>query len=615
MNILAKNGPATGENSYTYIALYNDDINLQLYGSDADTVEGAVYDTATNTLTLTNYNHPELWLETNMMGDDFKLRLTGENHLASVSIWGAGWGGSLEITGDGSLTINENKTRKYAIYFGAEGTQGALKIGDNVTLTAYKGESYVVAIAGTKSTTFPVSGNFEEALTLTDDSGIEGEIWKFDNVIKEDSYDRTLQVATKAGDDKLYGIYMYKDDDGDGEQNQKTSVYELIKVDGLASGNEYVAALIDSAKVYAWPEGYTADANGATVTARECTMESMEEIKKDNETFYWGGDEVVYGESGWGESKYSVYQAVLDEVTMKHWTGEMRTGKLVVQTEQRNLTFNKDEIPTGYEKNIVKTGLYNFYATNEVVKVTPKPVETNPGTDSTEKPADEGTDNKEPVDEGTNNAGTANEEAAVKDLPDSDTGVSISLTNGVPEGAVLEVNTLAPATVLESKPELTEELPGLLAVYQISVVNNGESMKIKDNMMEVKIPVNDSLKGYKYYQVVYLGDELERFHAVLEGESIVFKTSHLSDYAVLGADTPFATDIAAQPTDTTPTETKPDTGTTTTDTNAANTNTGTSNTNTGTSNTNTGAASTDAGTTSPKTGDAGILAQNAGVLY
>lgn len=342
MNILAKNGPATGENSYTYIALYNDDINLQLYGSDADTVEGAVYDTATNTLTLTNYNHPELWLETNMMGDDFKLRLTGENHLASVSIWGAGWGGSLEITGDGSLTINENKTRKYAIYFGAEGTQGALKIGDNVTLTAYKGESYVVAIAGTKSTTFPVSGNFEEALTLTDDSGIEGEIWKFDNVIKEDSYDRTLQVATKAGDDKLYGIYMYKDDDGDGEQNQKTSVYELIKVDGLASGNEYVAALIDSAKVYAWPEGYTADANGATVTARECTMESMEEIKKDNETFYWGGDEVVYGESGWGESKYSVYQAVLDEVTMKHWTGEMRTGKLVVQTEQRNLTFNNE---------------------------------------------------------------------------------------------------------------------------------------------------------------------------------------------------------------------------------------------------------------------------------
>ncbi len=28
-------------------------------GGEADTVEGAVYDKATNTITLTNYNHPK----------------------------------------------------------------------------------------------------------------------------------------------------------------------------------------------------------------------------------------------------------------------------------------------------------------------------------------------------------------------------------------------------------------------------------------------------------------------------------------------------------------------------------------------------------------------------
>ena len=37
--------------------------------------------------------------------------------------------------------------------------------------------------------------------------------------------------------------------------------------------------------------------------------------------------------------------------------------------------------------------------------------------------------------------------------------------------------------------------------------------------MTVKIPMNDHLKGYKYYQAVYLGDPLERFDAVVKETS------------------------------------------------------------------------------------------------
>ena len=48
-------------------------------------------------------------LATNEMGDDLKLHLVGDNHIAELVVWGFGWGGNLEITGDGSLTINENK--------------------------------------------------------------------------------------------------------------------------------------------------------------------------------------------------------------------------------------------------------------------------------------------------------------------------------------------------------------------------------------------------------------------------------------------------------------------------------------------------------------------------
>ena len=138
-------------------------------------------------------------------------------------------------------------------------------------------------------------------------------------------------------------------------------------------------------------------------------------------------------------------------------------------------------------------------------------------------------------------------EKNVTELTNSDTNVSISLTNGVPEGATLSADTIAQESVLESRPELKEELPGLLSIYDISVRQNGETLEIKDNPMTVKIPLNDHLKGYKYYQAVYLGDPLERFDAVVEGDFLVFETDHLSQYAILGSNTPFET--SEKPTD------------------------------------------------------------------
>ncbi len=144
-------------------------------------------------------------------------------------------------------------------------------------------------------------------------------------------------------------------------------------------------------------------------------------------------------------------------------------------------------------------------------------------------------------------------EKNVTELTNSDTNVSISLTDGVPEDATLSADTIAQESVLGSRPELKEELPGLLSIYDISVRQNGETLEIKDNPMTVKIPLNDHLKGYKYYQAVYLGDPLERFDAVVEGNFLVFETDHLSQYAILGSNTPFET--SEKPTDpTTPTD-------------------------------------------------------------
>ena len=114
----AANGPSFGDYSSAYLRLGNSEDGYQTLFANSgqiDDVSGAVYDKASNTVTLTNYNNPTNILVANEMGDDLKLKLVGDNHISSLVVYGFGWGGNLEIIGDGSLTINENKTSSAAI--------------------------------------------------------------------------------------------------------------------------------------------------------------------------------------------------------------------------------------------------------------------------------------------------------------------------------------------------------------------------------------------------------------------------------------------------------------------------------------------------------------------
>ena len=522
----AANGPSSGDYSYAYLRLGNSEDGYQTLFANSgqiDDVSGAVYDKASNTVTLTNYNNPTNILVANEMGDDLKLNLVGDNHISELVVYGFGWGGNLEITGDGSLTINENKTSQTAaIRFMAEGTQGLLKVGSNASVTAYKsaGENtYSAAFLSTTSSTLPFQGNLEAALTMTPDSGVEGEYAVGATVIYEDeeSYaNRTWQLATKDNDGKLYGIYFFEANE---YSEGQTDVFELVKVDGLASGNEYLAVAVSQTAGVAWPEGYTKDPEGKTVDAKISNIKTMTLLQKDGETFYWGSDKIEYPpEGGEGTPWYSVYKGLTDKMEIVDYWGDKKEAVIAAPVEgMRNLTKDHKAIPEGYSQVMKKTGTFDYFCTNDVIKSVPvkDPVEPTP------TPGDEG---------------------KIKDLTYSDTGVSISLTDGVPEGAKLYADTMATESVLESKPELKEELPGLLTVYQITVKDaDGKTVEVKNNPMTVKIPMNDHLKGYKYYQAVYLGEELERFDAVVEGDFLVFETTHLSQYAILGSNTPFST--------------------------------------------------------------------------
>lgn len=109
-----------------------------------DTVQnelaGAVYDRGSNTLTITNLSATNMIMETNVMGDDFTLNVVGNCSIGQIKVWGDGYGGTLNIVGDGTLTVNQNKVFDNAIILNAEYSASALKFGAGVKVNLYAKE-------------------------------------------------------------------------------------------------------------------------------------------------------------------------------------------------------------------------------------------------------------------------------------------------------------------------------------------------------------------------------------------------------------------------------------------------------------------------------------------
>ncbi len=126
------------------------DNNGEFIPNQLSTIPNAHYDATTNTLTLENFSTSVL--DVNLMGNSFTIRLIGENHLDQLTIWGAGYGGSVTITGSGSLSVNENGNalNGIGIYLNSEWSQSCLMIDKDVTLDVY-GERAIMVSATSMS--------------------------------------------------------------------------------------------------------------------------------------------------------------------------------------------------------------------------------------------------------------------------------------------------------------------------------------------------------------------------------------------------------------------------------------------------------------------------------
>lgn len=107
----ATTGPNTGEYCAAYIeacdgtkaGLEFDGISdgMKVYFKDPEDFEGLDYDKKTNTLTMTNFKGD--YIIANEMGDDFAIKLVGDNYLNGITVYGYAYGGSVTFTGTGKL--------------------------------------------------------------------------------------------------------------------------------------------------------------------------------------------------------------------------------------------------------------------------------------------------------------------------------------------------------------------------------------------------------------------------------------------------------------------------------------------------------------------------------
>lgn len=77
----------------------------------------------------------------------------------------------------------------------------------------------------------------------------------------------------------------------------------------------------------------------------------------------------------------------------------------------------------------------------------------------------------------------------------------------------------------------------LVSLYNISVYNGNKEVSMKDGKYTIKLKVDDSINNYDNLKIIYVNEktEIEEYlDATLEDGYIVFNTTHLSNYGIVG---------------------------------------------------------------------------------
>ncbi len=365
MPVQASNGPCIeGDFAFANIQL-NDTVVFS--ANEQNAVDGVSYDQASNTLTLTNYDHPDAALYTNMMGDDFKLNLVGSNKLQNLGIWHGGWGGSLTICGSGSLTVNENRKNSDGIELFAEGGKSLLTVSGDSTVTVYRGADGCPFGSSWNYTSSPIVAKGQVS-----DMKIQAEhpfelIQVYGGYFGIDIGASQSNVYTKAGEEGRFVVTEVTDMSGN-------KTYRIEKLQECAALGAEVAITVEDklTDISAYTE------NGEVATYYSTTMTSggsdARLVKKldTGETYIYRGS---YYEAG---NFYRILCPILMSYTDYNTQGTrylMDTAHPVMKEIVENMALAPDTLPDGYEfEGKEVENAYNVHSEADVISFTPKQV-------------------------------------------------------------------------------------------------------------------------------------------------------------------------------------------------------------------------------------------------
>ena len=230
----ANNGPNKGKDAYSYVQVKTPSKSYTVYCYDSkvktSAPKGIKYNKKTNTLTITKYSNKKASVEANEMGDNFKIKVNGTCNIGQLSVLGYGYGGSLRLTGKGTLNINKNKLFEYAVFMNAEESASKLVIDKAVNLNAYAHKGGFPAIELCRTTVskngIQIKGKVTVKNRIKKSSG-NSTAYEWVYVYIENSPNAVEMFKLKDSDGKLYGC----------RYEQYHSIYALeANADGTYNG-------------------------------------------------------------------------------------------------------------------------------------------------------------------------------------------------------------------------------------------------------------------------------------------------------------------------------------------------------------------------------------------
>ena len=257
----AANGPNEQETSMAFLVIDDGSANpKQLYNANKSvtisTVKNISYDKKTNTLTLNGYQEAEKKIVANEMGDDFKVKVVGNNQIQGIAVWGYSYGGSLTLEGNGSLEINKNRVQGEPISLMAEEANAQFKVKQGVTLKVYRDNKFPSSIVVSYSAVAKDGIVFEENDTLN--QKVQKTSQKEAKQMTAAVYELADFIPCTPKDDSVTGIYGALRQAGSSDDEPYYDIYKIQEVfPGIG-----IASMQDEAGNYFWSSDFNINTNG-----------------------------------------------------------------------------------------------------------------------------------------------------------------------------------------------------------------------------------------------------------------------------------------------------------------------------------------------------------------